>query len=87
MVSQIADVTAEVNSAVGDVIGKGVDWSSCGTTNNVNALDVHEWLLDGSVGAVTSAVGGVAGWLAPTLGSAGGGLGAGAGGQRAGARF
>jgi len=62
VVSQIADVTAEVNSAVGDVIGKGVDWSSCGTTNNVNALEVHEWLLDsgdGSVGAVTSAVGAV----------------------------
>jgi hypothetical protein len=52
VVSQIADVTAEVNSAVGDVIGKGVDWSSCGTTNNVNALEVHEWLLDGGDGGV-----------------------------------
>ena len=74
VVSQIADVTAEVNSAVGDVIGKGVDWSSCGTTNNVNALEVHEWLLDsgdGSVGAVTSAVGGVAeqpsNWREPSV--------------------
>lgn len=78
MVSQCADVTAEVNSAVGDVVGKGVDWSSCGTTNNVNALEVHEWLLDGgdggvgAVGAVGSIdVGGVAeqpsNWREPSV--------------------
>ena len=70
MVSQIADVTAEVNSAVGDVIGKGVDWSSCGTTNNVNALEVHEWLLDSGDGSV-GAVGGVAeqpsNWREPSV--------------------
>ena len=70
VVSQIADVTAEVNSAVGDVIGKGVDWSSCGTTNNVNALEVHEWLLDGGDGGV-GAVGGVAeqpsNWREPSV--------------------
>jgi len=58
VVSQCADVTAEVNSAVGDVVGKGVDWSSCGTTNNVNALEVHKWLLDGGDGGV-GAVGAV----------------------------
>ena len=78
MVSQCADVTAEVNSAVGDVVGKGVDWSSCGTTNNVNALEMHEWLLyggDGGVGAVGAVgsidVGGVAeqpsNWREPSV--------------------
>lgn len=42
-------------------------WSSCSTANNINALEVHEGLLDSSVGAVGGVAEQPSNWREPSV--------------------